>query len=130
MAGQSAGGQLVARMAVGDLLPTEIPDRISHVMPISPVSDLSQLRQTAMNDAFRMTENDAIAESPAFIARPDCPVTVWVGPGERPVFLDQAKWLSDAWTADLFIKPKKHHFGVKEELEDMKSDMVARLLQN
>lgn len=130
LAGHSAGGHLVARMAVGDLLQTEIMDRISHVMPISPVGDLRPLRQTAMNDAFRMTEDDAIAESPALMARPDCPITVWVGENERPVFLDQAKWLSDAWTADLVIKPKKHHFNVIEELKDVKSDMLARLLQN
>ena len=130
LAGHSAGGQLVARMAVGDLLPVEILDRISHVMPISPIGDLRPLRQTAMNDAFQMTEDDAIAESPALMTRPDCPVTVWVGADERPVFLDQAKWLSDAWTADLIIEPNKHHFDVIEELEDAKSDMVARLLQD
>ena len=130
LAGHSAGGHLVARMAVGDLLPAEIIDRISHVMPISPVGDLRPLRQTAMNNAFRMTEDDAIAESPALMNPPDCPVTVWVGADERPVFLDQAKWLSDAWTANLVIEPRKHHFDVIEDLEDVKSDMVSRLLQD
>ena len=92
LVGHSAGGQLVARMAVGDLLPAEIMDQISHVMPISPVGDLRPLRQTAMNDAFQMTQDDAIAESSTFMALPDCPVTVWVGAYERPVLLDQAKW--------------------------------------
>ena len=128
LVGHSAGGHLVARMAVGDLLPAEIIDRISHVMPISTVGDLRPLRQTAMNNAFRMTEDDAIAESPTLMARPDCVVTVWVGAEERQALLDQAKWLSDAWTANLVIKPKKHHFNVIEELEDVKSDMVSRLL--
>ena len=47
LAGHSAGGHLVARMAVGDLLPAEIIDRISHVMPVSPVGDLRPLRQIA-----------------------------------------------------------------------------------
>ena len=130
LAGHSAGGHLVARMAVGDLLPAEIMDRISHVMPISPVGDLRPLRQTAMNNAFRMTEDYAIAESPTLMARPDCPVTVWVGADERPVFLNQAKWLSDSWTADLVIKPNKHHLDVIEDLEDEKSEMVAWLLQD
>ena len=45
LAGHSVGGHLVARMAVGDLLPAEIIDRISHVMPVSPVGDLRPLRQ-------------------------------------------------------------------------------------
>ena len=46
LAGHSAGGHLVARMAVGDLLPAEIMDRISRVMPISPVGDLRQNART------------------------------------------------------------------------------------
>lgn len=130
LVGHSAGGHLVARMAVGDLLPAEIIDRISHVMPISPVGDLRPLRQTAMNNAFRMTEDDAIAESPTLMTRPDCVVTVWVGAEERQALLNQAKWLSDAWTANLVIEPRKHHFDVIEDLEDVKSDMVSRLLQD
>ena len=115
-------------MAVGDLLPAETMSRVSHVMPISPLGDLRPLRQTAMNYAFQMTEVDAIAESPTFMAQPDCPVTVWVGADERPVFIDQAKWLADAWKADLVVEAKKHHFDVIEGLEDAKSDMLTRLL--
>ena len=128
LAGHSAGGHLVARMAVGDLLPAETMSRVSHVMPISPLGDLRPLRQTAMNYAFQMTEVDAIAESPTFMAQPDCPVTVWVGADERPVFIDQAKWLADAWKADLVVEAKKHHFDVIEGLEDAKSNMLTRLL--
>ena len=128
LAGHSAGGHLVARMAVGDLLPAETMGRVTHVMPISPLGDLRPLCQTAMNDAFQMTQDDAIDESPTFMARPDCPVTVWVGADERPAFIDQAKWLADAWKADLVIEAKKHHFDVIEGLEDAKNNMLTQLL--
>ena len=67
-----------------------------------------------------MTEENAIAESPTLMATPYCPVTVWVGADERPVFLNQAKCLSDSWTTDLVIKPNKQHFDVIEDLEDEK----------
>ena len=43
LAGHPAGGHLVALIAVGDHLSVEIMGRISHVMPISPVGNLSPL---------------------------------------------------------------------------------------
>ncbi len=81
-----------------------------------------------MNDAFQMTENSAIAEGPTLMAAPNCYFTVWVGADERKVVLDQAKWLSDAWNADLEIEAKKPLFDVTHRLEDAKNDMLARLL--
>ena len=48
LAGHSAGGHLVSRMGVGDLLPDAVHARIAHVMAISPVSDLRPLLHTAM----------------------------------------------------------------------------------
>ena len=130
LAGHSAGGHLVARMAVGDLLAPEVMDRISHVMPISPVGDLRPLRQTAMNDSFELTQEDAIAESPTLMPKPTCPVTVWAGANERPVFIDQAQWLAHAWSADIIIEPEKHHFDVIESLEEAQSDMLQKLLNS
>lgn len=62
------------------------------------------------------------------MAQPDCPVTSWVGADERPVFLDQEKWLSDAWNTNLVIEAKKHHFNVIEGPEDDKNHIVTRLL--
>ena len=128
LVGHSAGGHLVARMGAEGLLPPEVTARIVQIMPISPVSDLRPLRQTTMNDAFRLSEADAIAESPALHPTPDIPVSVWVGAEERPVFLDQAQWIAAAWEAHHVVVPDRHHFDVIDALRDPESDMMHRLL--
>ena len=128
LAGHSAGGHLVSRMGVGDLLPDALHARIAHVMAISPVSDLCPLLKTAMNRSFKMDMAAAEAESPALMPKPSCKVTVWVGADERPVFLDQARWLSQAWDAPLVVDADKHHFDVIEGLSDAQSKMTSCLL--
>jgi acetyl esterase/lipase len=128
LAGHSAGGHLVARMAVPGVLPGEVAARLSHVMPISPVSDLRPLLQTSMNEQFRLDMNAAEAESPVLMRPMPVPVTVWVGAEERPVFLDQARWLAEAWSTGHQIAPGRHHFDVIEALEKAESRMVAQLL--
>ena len=67
LVGHSAGGHLVARMAVPGVLPGDVAARLSHVMPISPVSDLRPLLQTSMNEQFRLDRAAAEAESPALM---------------------------------------------------------------
>ena len=52
-------------------------------------------------------------------------VTVWVGGEERPSFLDQARWLAEAWDCGHVIDPSKHHFDVIDALSDTDSEMVA-----
>lgn len=129
LTGHSAGGHLVARMLARGMLPETVAARLSHVMPISPLSDLRPLMQTSMNADFKLDEAAAVAESPIFMEdRVDCPVTVWVGGAERPAFLDQAGWLSDAWGCDLVEAAGKHHFDVVDALVDQESEMLARLL--
>jgi len=98
------------------------------VMAISPVSDLCPLLKTAMNRSFKMDMAAAEAESPALMPKPSCKVTVWVGADERPVFLDQARWLSQAWDAPLVVDADKHHFDVIEGLSDAQSKMTSCLL--
>lgn len=128
LAGHSAGGHLVARMAVPGVLPGEVAARLSHVMPISPVADLRPLLETSMNDEFRLDMASARAESPVLMRPLPVPVTIWVGGAERPVFLDQARWLAEAWNAPLEITADKHHFDVIEALEAPRSAMMTRLL--
>ena len=104
-------------------------ERITHVAPISPVSDLRPLIDTAMNEDFRLDEASAVAESPALMAKGwDVPVSVWVGGDERPAFLDQARWLSEAWGATLHVVPGRHHFDVIDALKDPESGLVKRLV--
>lgn len=128
LTGHSAGGHLVARMAVPGVLPGDVAARLSHVLPISPVADLRPLLQTSMNEQFGLDLAAAEAESPVLMRPMDVPVTVWVGSDERPVFLDQARWLAEAWNARLEIAMGRHHFDVIAALEDPESRMVNRLL--
>jgi len=126
LAGHSAGGHLVARMA--NILPDTVRRRVDRVMPISPVSDLRPLVMTKMNDDFHLDAEAAAGESPVLTPRPQMPVTLWVGGKERPVFLDQARWLAQAWDAPCVIDPGKHHFNVIDGLLDPHSKMMKTLL--
>ena len=129
LAGHSAGGHLVARMLQPGLLPEAVAQRLRHVMSISPVSDLRPLLRTSMNADFKLDEKAAIAESPALmVERLPVPVTVWVGADERPVFLDQARWLAEAWGSAHVVEEGKHHFDVIDALADRDSTMINRLL--
>lgn len=130
LVGHSAGGHLVARMACGDAgLAPGVAARIRHIAPISPVADLRPLLKTSMNADFRLDEATAASESPALTEKAlDVPVSVWVGGDERPAFLDQARWLAEAWPGTrLEIVAGRHHFDVIEVLEEPESALVAAL---
>ncbi|MHA6326941.1 alpha/beta hydrolase [Roseivivax sp. CAU 1753] len=128
LVGHSAGGHLVARMLAQDMLPDDVAARIAHVMPISPLSDLEPLLKTSMNDDFKLDPESARAESPLHQPKPAVPVTVWVGADERPAFLDQARWLAEAWGAGHVVDEGRHHFDVIDALADPDSAMVRTLL--
>lgn len=130
LAGHSAGGHLAARMLNPEPgLPDEVAARLARVVPISPLSDLRPLLDTAMNAELGLDEASARAESPALLPKAlDVPVTVWVGAEERPAFLDQARWLAEAWDAGLHIEPGRHHFDVIEGLAEPRSPLVNALL--
>ncbi len=128
LTGHSAGGHLSARMLCADAAPAA-RGRIARVVPISPLSDLRPLMQTALNDDLRLDAAEAAAESPidhAPLPGPD--VRVWVGGAERPAFLDQARWLSEAWGAPLTIDPHRHHFDVIDGLRDPRAPLMRTLL--
>ncbi|MEM6310270.1 MAG: alpha/beta hydrolase [Pseudomonadota bacterium] len=127
LAGHSAGGHLVARMLAPGLLIGDTMARLTHVVPISPVTDLRPLLRTSMNADFKLDQAAAIAESPVFQPKPSVAVAIWVGADERPVFLDHARWLKDAWACDEVIVPGAHHFDIIDALADPSSDMVQRL---
>ena len=83
-----------------------------------------------MNDVFGLDLLQAKAESPVSITRRHpADVTVWVGADERPAFLDQARWLAEAWGAGCVIAPDKHHFNVIDALGDPESDLVRFLIK-
>ena len=118
LVGHSAGGHLVARMRAADvMLPDAVSERIARILPISPVSDLRPLLDLTLNEDLRLTPEEAVSESPAL--QPPArriPATIWVGGAELPAFLDQARWLSDAWSAPLVTDEGRHHFDVIDGL--------------
>jgi arylformamidase len=136
LAGHSAGGHLVARMACTPaLLPATIQTRIGRITSISGLHDLRPLMMTQMNATLGLTETSAAQESPALLPHlPDIPVTAWVGADERPEFLRQARLLYDAWAPqgcaiDLVIDQSRHHFDVINGLEHPDSPLTKAVLR-
>lgn len=127
LTGHSAGGHLVARMLAPGMLSDDVLERITRVAPISMLSDLRPLLQTAMNADLRLDAEEAEEESPLLQPRPDTEVALWVGAEERPAFLDQSRWLSEAWGVPQHILPGRHHFDVIEPMEDAQSGLVRFL---
>lgn len=128
LAGHSAGGHLVARMLCDGVLPPDVAARVECCSPISPVSDLRDLRRTALNDVLRLDEAEAAAESPMLLAQSvDCPVDVWVGALERPVFIEQAAGLAKVWNTKLTVAAGLHHFDVIEGMAEARECADRRL---
>jgi alpha-beta hydrolase superfamily lysophospholipase len=129
LTGHSAGGHLVARMLCRDVaIPEDVRGRFMNVVPISPLSDLRPFLETSMNDSLGLDEAEAIAESPVSHERLRIPLTVWVGAEERPAFLDQARWLAEAWHRDVRVAPGRHHFDILDDLEHPDSPLVRSIL--
>ncbi|WP_113892300.1 alpha/beta hydrolase [Roseiarcus fermentans] len=132
LAGHSAGGQLVARMAcLGGPLPDAARRRCVRVAPISGLFDLRPLMKTRMNGTLGLDEAEAVAESPA-LARPatDLPVVAFVGSDERPEFLRQSELVANVWTglgaeAQCEQVSGRHHYDVIAGLSDPASPMTA-----
>jgi acetyl esterase/lipase len=130
LAGHSAGGHLVARMAMASgPLDAGVAARLTHVLPISPLADLRPLLRMSVNADLALDAAEAEAESPVLGAPlAGLPVTVWVGADERPGFLDQAHGLGAAWRMPVIEVAGRHHFDVIDALRDPESEMVRRLL--
>jgi len=116
LAGHSAGAHLVARMCAPGMLHADVVARVVKVVPISPLSDLTPLLDTSMNADFGMDTGMAQAESPVHQPAPAVPVDIWVGVDERPAFLDQARWLSEAWGCHLTYLEGENHYTIVDRL--------------
>jgi len=124
LTGHSAGGHLVARVLAPGMLHNEVRARLRVAAPISPLSDLTPLVQTTMNDVFQMDVAMARAESPRHQPKPELPVRLRVGGAERPAFLGQAEWLAEAWGCPCDIIPGRHHFDIIDGLQDPDDPLV------
>ncbi|MGB0848270.1 MAG: alpha/beta hydrolase [Thiolinea sp.] len=136
LTGHSAGGHLVARMASATSpLSTEIRERVARVVSISGVHDLRPLTLTEMNRELRLTEAEALLESPALLAPlTQIPVTFWVGANERPEFLRQNRLIAEKWEqqgADVttVYDRGKNHFSVISSLSQPDGVLTQELLR-
>ena len=129
LAGHSAGGHLVARMVCDDTpLPPEIIARIDHTLSISGVHDLRPLRLTRLNATLGLDEAEAVVESPLLHApTANARLTCWVGGGERPEFLRQARLMAQVWPgrATCMVDGMHNHFSVLDGLRDPASPITA-----
>lgn len=132
IAGHSAGGHLALRLLDPDIgLAPNILQRIRAVCAISPLSDLTPLKDMPMNADLRLDPHEARAESPRHQPPPAADISILVGADERPAFIDQALWMADAWPdAKLSILAGLHHFNIIEALEDPDSGLVRRLCRD
>jgi len=126
--GALARGWAVALPAY-TLAPAAVAERITRCLPVSPVADLRPLRRCSMNADLRLDGAEAWAESPVLLPpRPGVAAHVWVGGAERPVFLDQARRLGNAWACPVTVEPERHHFDVIEGFEQADSALMAAFL--
>ncbi len=127
--GHSAGGHLTARMCMPGILTDAVAARVTRAVPISPLSDLRPFLKLTMNEALRLDAAEAAAESPVLGSKRDhITLTTVVGADERPAFLDQARWLTEAWGGDQIIFPGMHHFSVVEGLQPPESPLMRAVL--
>ena len=132
--GHSAGGHLVARMICEDSpLAPPVRARIAKVVSLSGLHDLRPLQRARMNDDLRLTDAEAVLESPA-LRRPlaDARLTCWVGADERPEFLRQSRLMAMIWDGlartRLVEEAGRNHFSILTGLTRPDSPLVAELL--
>lgn len=131
MAGHSAGGHLVSRMACkSGPLGADTAARVARVLSISGLHDLRPLMKTSMNAELRLDPAEAEDESAA-LTDPHSHITTiaWVGGAERPEFIRQTQVLEAAWkdraTITSVVDPQRHHFDVIEPLADPASPITT-----
>lgn len=131
LAGHSAGGHLVARVACNDFSANA---RVEKVLSISGIHDLRPLLYTSLNSVLRMDPAEAQQESPALrTPHRGIAVSTWVGANERPEFIRQAKLLANVWSG-CGIETKyveevgTNHFTLIDGLEDAQSALMSEFL--
>jgi arylformamidase len=136
VAGHSAGGQQVGRLAATDWargygLPA---DTIKGGVPISGIFDLHPLRYSFLQPKLLLTHEVILHESPLLNILPTGPpLLVSLGDAESEEFRRQSTEYLEAWKANglrgnLLIQEGKHHFSAIEGLADPESALCEALL--
>ena len=134
LAGHSAGGQIVTRLAaLGSPLTARVRARLRVVASISGLHDLRPLLLARMNETLRLDEAEALAESPiALWPDPALRIVCTAGEDELPEFRRQSALLASVWhglgaPVDAYEEPGRHHFDIVDLLADP-SSRLTRLL--
>lgn len=134
LAGHSAGGHLVSRMACRDgPLAAHLRARLAAVVSISGLHDLRPLLRTRMNATLGLDAAEAAAESAALqLPIEGVRLHCVAGDGERPEFRRQNALLANIWAGlgaetSAAEAPGRHHFDVIADLEDAESDLTRAL---
>lgn len=132
LAGHSAGGHLVSRMACDNSpLSDATRDRLAGVLSISGLHDLRPFLKTSMNKILGLDEATAMAESPALLRpMPGICHHAHVGAIERPEFLRQNALIANIWTGlgancSLSESADRDHFSVLDGLLPQHGELVA-----
>ena len=131
LVGHSAGGHLATRMNCADTpLDQETHNRLAGILSISGLHDLRPLLLTQLNKTLKLTEQEAIKESPILnTAVNKVPVVAWVGSNERPEFLRQTQLLNHHWpSCESYFGGRDDHFTVLDGLEDSQSALFTAFL--
>ncbi|CAL8112727.1 unnamed protein product [Orchesella dallaii] len=132
--GHSAGGQLAASLLHSlpdEFDETELGDRLIGLFLVAGVYDLRPLVSTYVNDALKMTSDEAEILSP--LLQPiinsenfskDLLVLIWVGGIDSPEFQRQsknyaAKLESTFENVKLWLSEEDDHFTIVERLSDI-----------
>ncbi|UWR24347.1 alpha/beta hydrolase [Sulfitobacter sp. S190] len=135
LAGHSAGGHLVARMADPAVLTPDVQARIHRITSISGVHHLEPLLHTRMNETLMLDQAEARAESTVFQEfNSDIPISFWVGAGERPEFLRQNRMGAEYAAAQRVDVSEtydtgENHFSVIDALADPQSALMKEILR-
>ena len=136
--GHSAGGHLAACMMATDwqeIHPRLPHDLVASGLGISGLYDLLPLRQTPVNDALGMDEEQALSASPVhWVPQALQRFDAWVGATESNEYHRQSRDLASRWnmlaTPTRYISvPGANHFTIVDELVKPGSPMVQRIVE-
>jgi arylformamidase len=119
LAGHSAGGHLTAWCMTIDWTRHHLPvTPFVSATAISGIFDLEPLVPIYLNEALRLTNEEALAISPAYRARlVRCPFTAVVGSDELEEFHRQNQLIATEWTdVDEWSIPGLNHFTIVDQL--------------
>ena len=130
LAGHSAGGHLTAWCMTVDWTAHGLPvTPFVSATAISGLFDLEPLVPIYLNDALKLTNQEALAMSPAYRERRvDCEFTVAVGGAELEEFPRQNQLLGSRWKNVIEWEiPGLNHFTIIDELTREDSALFKRV---